>query len=109
MKDVFEAINTWNSRINLFRDHNYLRKVALVFSMLMFIPWLVLGFDSGIGMLEVWNNNFNIDYSAYGKSLHFSAFVIYGFLFYGLSKHLESLGLGKARMFSILHVLACST
>lgn len=97
MKDVFETINVWDSRLNLFRDHSYIRKVALIFSALMFIPWIVLGFDSGIGMLEIWNNNFNIDYSAYGKSLHFSAFVIYGFLFVGISKYLEKLQLTKSK------------
>jgi len=63
----------------------------------MFIPWVALGFDSGIGMLEIWNNNWQIDYSIYGKSLHFSAFIIYGFLFYGLSKHLEKLNINGSK------------
>jgi len=57
--------------------------------------WVILGFDSGVGMLEFWNSypNFLLNYSAYGKSLHFSAFVIYGFLFYGISYYFEKLGL----------------
>ena len=91
MKDVFEWIDGWNSRINLFRDHKYLQKLVFVFSLTMFVPWFALGFDSGVGMFEVWKHNWMIDYSAYGKSLHFSAFIIYGFLFYGLSRYSEKL------------------
>jgi len=97
MKDVFETIDNYGARFNVFRDHIYLQKVSLIFSLLMLIPWLALGFDSGIGMLEIWNNGWQLDYSAYGKSLHFSAFVIYGLLFYGLSKHLQKLGLKRSK------------
>lgn len=38
-----------------------------------------------------------INYDAYGKTFHFSAFVIYGLLFCGLSKHLEKLNIEGSR------------
>jgi len=74
MRDVFETIDGWNSKLNLFRDHIYFQQVVFAFSILILIPWFVLGFDSGVGMFEIWKNGWQIDYSAYGKSLHFSAF-----------------------------------
>lgn len=97
MKDIFEIINQWSSRFNLFQDHKYIRSFALIFSLSMLIPWGLLGFDSGVGMFEIWQSNWQINYDAYGKSLHFSAFVIYGLLFYGISKHLEKLGLRHSK------------
>lgn len=93
MRDIFELID----KIKFFRDDSYIRKVVLVFSVVMIFPWVVLGFDSGLGMLEIWKNNWQINYDAYGKTLHFSAFVIYGLLFYGLSSHFSKLGIRQSK------------
>lgn len=97
MKDIFEAMDQWQSRLNIFRADNYLANVALIFAISMLIPWMILGFDSGVGMVEIWQSNWNLNYDAYGKSLHFSAFTIYGILYYGISKHLNHLGIRESK------------
>jgi hypothetical protein len=97
MKDVFEAIDAWDSKLNLFRDHIYFQQIVFTFSILVLIAWYALGFDSGVGMLEIWKNGWKIDYSAYGKSLHFSAFSIYGLLFYGLSRYMQKVDIKGSR------------
>lgn len=93
MQDIFDWIDKQDISFNIFRKHRYCQKVVLYFSLSMFIPWILLGFDSGVGMFEIWENNWQINYPVYGRSLHFSAFIIYGFLFWAISRHLEKLGL----------------
>jgi len=100
MQDIFLLIDSWHSKFNLLRDYKYLRKVALIFALTMIPLWLALGFDSGVGMIEegfktlLFGGNISeAAYSVYGRSFHFSSYVIYGILFYALSRLFERLNL----------------
>jgi len=92
-------VDQFMPKFNIFTDVAYVRKVALLFVSVMVGCWVILGFDSGVGMIEQaikflpnfvsgsisfgeWRETI---YSVYGRTFHFSAFVIYGCLFYGLS------------------------
>jgi len=106
MRDVFEFIDNLNVKFNIFREHVYFRKVMLVFAFSMIPVWLLLGWDSGVGVIEeavkalplLLGNQISIEqwinqsYMVYGRSFHFSSFTIYGLLFVGLSSHFEKLG-----------------
>lgn len=94
MQDLFQLLDCLKTPL---RDPQYMQRVALIFSVSMFVPWILLGFDSGVGMLEVWSNNWQIDYSVYGQSFHFSSFIIYGLLFVGFSRHLAKIKVVKSR------------
>lgn len=99
---------------NLLKEDAKLRKVILHVTIALYVLWFMLGFDSGTGMIEwpiiyVFGNLFMVGKTygpmtfdgvitfegasywfnwAYGKFMHFSAFVIYGFAFYFLSNYL---------------------
>lgn len=107
MRDLFEWIDQLHWRINILRMHRYLQKVALVFSLFMLVLWVLLGFDSGVGILERWvvslpklvSGEMSLEqfwlfgYQVYGRTFHFSSYIIYGVLYVFVSKHLEKLGL----------------
>jgi len=111
MKDVFDVIDGWNNRWNLFRDPRYIQRVLLYFVLLSIVLWVMLGFDSGVGILEDAVRNFpslvkgnmsfdryiDVSYTTYGRSFHFSSFVIYGLLFFALSKYLTAIGVRQSR------------
>lgn len=109
MQTIFDVIDSWKFKANIFVETAYVRKVALVFILSVIPLWLVFGFDSGIVQLEkavlnlpmLWNGNsgryFQLINEAYGKSFHFSSYIIYGILFILTSKHLETLNIKKSR------------
>lgn len=87
--------------INVFRSDLKLRKTifrGVIFACLM---WIVIGFDSSAVQLDMfflnlpkflfkeitWNQLKTLFWSNYGKGVHWSAFVIYGLMFVGLSKY----------------------
>ena len=90
--------------LNFFPRDAGLRRSALAVVVFASLMWLVGGFDSGIGMLyyplEALATGKDV-YAAYtysyGKEMHWSAFVIYGFLYVAVSQHLASLGVAKTR------------
>lgn len=111
MEEVFKRIDRWNSKFNILRNHQYLRKVALTFALFMIPAWFLLGFDSGTGIIEealkllpnLLSGQISLQewikqsYVIYGRSFHFSSFTIYGLLFYGLSHHFEKIGLRDSK------------
>lgn len=120
MFDPFVFVDGLEWKGNIFRDDAYLRKVFTVFSLCMVPVWFLLGFDSGVGLLEKFVINFPsllsgsmsfsewvVDaYTLYGRTFHFSAFVTYGLLYVGLSSHLANLNIRKSRnvVYSIILV-----
>ena len=111
-EDPFERIDNVLPKVNLLRDYRYSRKIILAFSTVMIGIWFFLGFDSGVGIIEQLAKNMpdlvfgkiafqewiDIAYVDYGKSFHFSAFVIYGYLFCGTSYWLErELGVKRSK------------
>ena len=99
---------------NILKDDVSLRRIVLYFSIVLTIVWFVMGFDSGIGQVEwpilyilgnlflkgqTYGNVMTFDGQitgeglrywydwSYGKYMHWSAFVIYGFAFVLLSKY----------------------
>lgn len=111
MIDVFEFIDSVDVKFNLLREDAYLRKVFTYFSIAMIGVWFLLGYDSGVGLLEraipnipsLLNGSMTFQewvadaYTLYGRTFHFSAFVNYGFLYVALSSHLSKLGIVKSR------------
>lgn len=93
------TFKNWN--FNIFQKYRKLRRTAFVFSVICLGAWVFLGFDStplqfmhvltdgllngvrDIPTLTTIYNNF------YGKEMHYSAFVIYGLLFYSLNRHYD--------------------
>lgn len=111
MINIFDVVDGIEFKVNLLRDDVYLRKVFTYFSVAMIVVWLILGFDSGVGLLEravpnipallrgsmsfgEWVDDAMV---LYGRTFHFSAFVTYGLLFVGLSGHLARLGVVRSR------------
>lgn len=112
-QDPFAFFDTINltikgNNLNIFQKYRRLQKSALAIAMFCTVAWLLCGFDStplqfvyvfidtnhGLlafiqghatytSMLQVYN-------SAYGKEMHWSAFVIYLGLFWVLSKHFSN-------------------
>jgi hypothetical protein len=97
----FKGIN-----LNIFQKFKHVQKVALYGSIVALVAWILFGFDStplqfihviyegipalisgeSVDLLAIYN-------SYYGKEMHYSAFVIYGLLYYFLSKNLEKSGI----------------
>jgi len=118
--NVFDFFDSFEGKWNLLRDDAYLRKVFTYFSLFMIPVWFILGFDSGVGLLEKFIVNFPslvngsmsfnewvVDaYTLYGRTFHFSAFVNYGLLYVGLSSHLAWLNIRRSRniIFTIILV-----
>ncbi len=90
-------------QLNLFKDDVKLRKVILPLVALAGFLWILQGVDSSVVQLEyfiehfpsfllgkiTWNQLIDYYMSAYGKFVHYSAFVIYMLFFVGISKHLH--------------------
>lgn len=98
--------------LNVLKNHAILRDVIYKLSFFTAIVWAVNGFDSGTGQIEylltkipellmnkITFKEYLAFYSwAYGKTMHWSAFVIYGLLYVGISNYLEQgLGIEKTR------------
>lgn len=99
---------------NPFLKYRLNRKIALGLAIFLgLIPWILFGFDSCIGQpinvlyrlpeyfsgavtwdvlwQEAWVNN-------YGKEMHYSAFLLYGVMYWFLSRHLEkNFGIVKSK------------
>ena len=100
------------NNLNLWQKYKRIQKTALWLSLGCLVLWILLGFDSTplqfietvyrgvpgliLGHLS-WGDLLAIYNSYYGKEMHYSAFVIYLLLFYGLSKNWQSLGVEKSK------------
>jgi len=101
--------------ILLFKYHDRLRKIFWWGSWAALVAWMVMGFDSGYGQIEYalyavkdyfispsstpfWESVTLAWNWAYGKTMHWSAFTIYGLLYWATSWHLErELGFTKTK------------
>jgi len=108
-------INILGIDLLLFKYHDRLRKIIFWGALAATIAWMVMGFDSGYGQIEyalyalkdwllvpsttsVWESMLAGWNWAYGKTMHWSAFTIYGLLYLATSWHLEKeLGFTKTR------------
>lgn len=108
-------INILGCDLLLFKYHDRLRKIILWGAWAATIAWVVMGFDSGYGQIEyacyafkdyflspstmpLWERMLTAWNWAYGKTMHWSAFTIYGLLYWATSWHLENeLGLTKTK------------
>jgi len=108
-------INIFGVDLLLFKYHDRLRKIIWWGSWAALVAWIVMGFDSGYGQIEYaiyaakdyflspsstpfWDQVVTAWNWAYGKTMHWSAFTIYGLLYWATSWHLENeLGLIKTR------------
>lgn len=108
-------INLMGLDLLLFKYHDRLRIIIWWGSWAALLAWVVMGFDSGYGQIEyacyAAKDYFLIPSStpflervlagwnwAYGKTMHWSAFTIYGLLYWATSWHLENeLGFTKTR------------
>ena len=112
MRDPFEWIDNLVPKLNLLRNYTYTRKVAFIFSTIMIGVWFLLGFDSGMGIIEQlvkllpnlilgkisFPDYITSAYVSYGASFHLSSFVIYGYLFCATSYWLQhSLGVERSK------------
>ena len=101
------------NNFNIFQKYKRVQKTAFCVAMVALGAWMVLGFDStplqfihvlyegvpnfvlgkaSFADLHVIYNNF------YGKEMHYSAFVIYGLMFWALSRHFDkNLGITKSK------------
>lgn len=92
--------------LNIFQKFHHVQSVALYGALLCGVAWLIFGFDStplqfvhvlyegipalisgeSVDLVAIYN-------SYYGKEMHYSAFVIYGLLYYFMSKNFERAGI----------------
>lgn len=109
------CINVLGVDLLLFKYYDRLRKIIWWGSWAALLAWVLMGFDSGYGQIEYavyaakdyflspsstpfWDQVWTGWTWAYGKTMHWSAFVIYGFLYWATSWHLENeLGFTKTR------------
>lgn len=100
------------NNLNIFQKYKRLQKTALWMSIICLAAWIIFGFDSTplqfihvlyegipafiLGHIPL-QEMINIYNSYYGKEMHYSAFVIYLLVYYGLSKHYEALGIIKSK------------
>jgi len=99
-------INILGMDLLLFKYHDRLRKIFWWGSWAALLAWVVMGFDSGYGQIEyalyalkdslfvpsttpLWERMLIGWNWAYGKTMHWSAFTIYGLLYWSTSWHLE--------------------
>lgn len=97
-----------------FKKHGEIRDSILILSIPCLAVWMLTGFDSGCGQPEwvvlkwfealingqpfTWSDAVYWWHWAYGKYMHWSAFVIYGWMYYLVSRSLENnLGLKNSR------------
>lgn len=109
------CINIFSVDLLLFKYHDRLRKIIWWGSWAATALWILMGFDSGYGQIEyaiyalkdcllnpstlsIWEQVPLAWNWAYGKTMHWSAFTIYGLLYWATSWHLEKeLGLTKTK------------
>jgi len=108
---MFDLLDRWKHPINLFHHFQDFRNLIFKFALLTVPLWVLLGFDSGVDILVKLLENILpflqgsisfqeltvLSYEGYGQSFHFSSYLIYGWLFYAISKHLESLDIKYSR------------
>ena len=96
---------TWKgNQFNIFRKHVRLRKTAFVLALLSLGSWIIFGFDSTPlqfihvlyeGLPNFWLGHASLTdlamiyHSYYGREMHYSAFVIYGLMYWALSRHFD--------------------
>lgn len=99
------------NNLNLFQKFHKIQKMALYGAMISLVAWVAFGFDStplqfihalyeGVPALlqgGSWSDVVGIYNLYYGKEMHYSAFVIYFLLYYGLSKSWERVGVSKSK------------
>ena len=100
------------NNLNFFQKYKRAQQTALWMAVVCGVFWLLLGFDSTpLQMIHVliegipglllgqkgWGDLITIYNSFYGKEMHYSAFVIYLLMFYGLSKNWEARGIVKSK------------
>lgn len=116
-QDPFSFMDNLNltvkgNNLNLFQKYRRVQQTALGLALVCGALWLILGFDSTplqfihvlyegvpgliLGKLN-WQDAINIYNLYYGKEMHYSAFLIYLLLFYGLSKNWEHKGIIKSK------------
>ncbi len=104
LKQPYQTVNDLDLsfhgiQFNVFRDDVKLRKKLLIPIIAGVVVWFLMGFDSSEYQIEAaftalvsgqsWNQIIFAYSDAYGKYLHWSALVIYGAVFYFLSKYLH--------------------
>jgi len=102
----------YNVDFNIFQKWKTLRKSLLAFALIAGLIWAVAGFDSCMIQVEklatslpsllagriTFNEWINIYHSYYGREMHWSAIVIYGLMFVGLSYYFEKkLGIERSK------------
>lgn len=112
--DTIDALElkTGSFEWNFLKRDKKFRDVVLAFAIILAGVWFIFGFDSCQSQIEfvlvalpdyfqgkltyddlvfIWNDQ-------YGKGMHYSAWVIYGFMFYGLSRYYaNTLGIHGSR------------
>ena len=115
-KDPFGYVDrislVWHGKdFNIFHDDAGIRKVALGFALVCLALWVIMGFDSSpLQFVEVLYNLpsvllghrtlsslTSLYNSFYGKEMHYSAFVIYVLLYWGLSRNWARVGVAKTK------------
>jgi len=91
------TIRILGTDVNIFKHDDRLRRLVLFFAGFFTLVWIVMGFDSGTGMIEFpltklilgearsWKELVYWYHWAYGKTMHFSAFTIYGLHYVAVS------------------------
>jgi len=95
---------------NIFQKDEFIRRAAFSGALIFLACWIAFGFDSTplqfihaiYEGIPAWISGeavdfFGIYHSYYGKEMHYSAFVIYFFLFWALSKSFDKVGVKKTR------------
>lgn len=115
-------IRVLGSDLLLFKYHDRLRIIIWWGSWAALLAWVVMGFDSGYGQIEYatyaikdyflspsstpfWERVTTAWNWAYGKTMHWSAFTIYGLLYWATSWHLEN-ELGFTKTMNSAYALA---
>lgn len=106
------SLSVKGNNLNLFQKFHRIQHIAFIGAIICLAAWILLGFDStplqfvhalyeGIPPLlqgsGSWQSIINIYQAYYGKEMHYSAFVIYFLLYWGLSKSWEKAGIVKSK------------
>ena len=96
-------LKIWNIELNVMKRDVSVRKIVFLFAWIIFGLWMILGWDSSQSQFEfvvVELPNFfkgKVSFSdlafiyndQYGKGMHYSAWVIYGLMCWGLMKYYD--------------------
>lgn len=91
------------NNLNIFQKYKRLQKSALGIAVICLTAWIIFGFDSTplqfihvilelpsvISGAQPFSYLGEVYTSYYGKEMHYSAFVIYGLMYWALSRHFE--------------------